>query len=50
MVYDKRSATFYRNKISLSTVNGRTECGFKLPADTPTPYDEYVIVGDYKSR
>ena len=26
MVYDKRSATFYRNKISLSTVNGRIEC------------------------
>lgn len=24
IVYDKRSATFYRNKVSLSTVNGRS--------------------------
>jgi len=30
MVYDKRSATFYRNKVSLSTVNGRVECEFEL--------------------
>jgi putative transposase len=35
MVYDKRSATFYRNKISLCTVNGRIECDFELPADCP---------------
>jgi len=30
MVYDKRSATFYRNKVSLSTVSGRVECEFEL--------------------
>jgi hypothetical protein len=41
LVYDKRSATFYRNKISLSTVNGRIEVDFELPADSPTPYEEY---------
>ena len=50
MVYDKRSATFYRNKISLSTVNGRVECDFELPADSPTPYEEYVLSEDYEFR
>ena len=43
MLYDKRSATFYRNKVSLSTVNGRVECEFELPADSPTPYERYVL-------
>jgi hypothetical protein len=41
MLFDKRSATFYRNKVSLSTVNGRVECGFELPSDSPTPSEEY---------
>jgi len=50
MVYDKRSATFYRNKISLSTVNGRVECDFELPAGSPTPYEEYVLSEDYEFR
>jgi transposase len=50
MVYDKRSVTFYRNKISLSTVNGRIGCDFELPADSPTPYEEYVLSEDYEFR
>ena len=50
MVYDKRSATFYRNKISLSTVSGRVECDFELPADSPTPYEECVLSEDYEFR
>ena len=50
MVYDKRSATFYRNKVSLSTVNGRAECDFKLPSDSPTPYEEYVLSEDFEFR
>jgi putative transposase len=50
MVYDKRSATFYRNKISLATVNGRVEFEFELPADSPTPYEEYVLSEDYEFR
>jgi len=50
MVYDKRSATFYRNKVSLSTVNGRVECGFELPSDSPTPYEEYVLSEDFEFR
>ncbi|GAB6878813.1 RNA-guided endonuclease TnpB family protein [Halorubrum gandharaense] len=50
MVYDKRSATFYRNRVSLSTVNGRVECDFELPADSPTPYERYVLSEDYEFR
>jgi len=50
MVYDKRSATFYRNKVSLSTVNGRVECGFEFPSDSPTPYEEYVLSEDFEFR
>jgi putative transposase len=50
MVYDKRSATFYRNRVSLSTVNGRVECDFELPADSPTPYEQYVLSQDYEFR
>ncbi len=50
MVYDKRSSTFYRNKISLSTVGERIECDFELPADSPTPYEEYVLSEDYEFR
>ena len=50
MVYDKRSATFYRNKVSLSTVNGRVECDFELPSDSPTPYEEYVLSEDFEFR
>ena len=50
MVYDKRSATFYRNKVSLSTVNGRVECDFELPSDSPTPDEEYVLSEDCEFR
>jgi len=50
MLYDKRSATFYRNKVSLSTVNGRVECGFELPSDSPTPYERYVLSEEFEFR
>jgi len=50
MLYDKRSATFYRNKVSLSTVNGRVECDFELPSDSPTPYEQYVLSEEYEFR
>jgi Probable transposase. len=50
MVHDKRSATFYRNKVSLSTVNGGVECDFELPADSPTPYEEYVLSEEFEFR
>jgi putative transposase len=50
MLYDKRSATFYRNKVSLSTVNGRVECSFELPSDSPTPYERYVLSEEFEFR
>jgi transposase len=50
MVYDKRSATFYRNKASFSTVNRRVESDFELPADSPTPYEQYVLPEEYEFR
>ena len=50
MDYDMRSATFYRNKVSLATVEGRVESSFILPADSPTPYERYVLSEDYEFR
>jgi len=50
MDYDARSATFYRNKVSLSTVEGRVEPTFVLPADSPTPYERCVLSEDYEFR
>ena len=48
--YDTRSATFYRNKTSLSTVGGRVELPFVLPSDSPTPYEQYALSEDYEFR
>ena len=50
MDYDARSATFYRNKVSLSTVDGRVEPMFVLLADSPTPYERCVLSEDYEFR
>ena len=50
MLYDKRSATSYRTNVSLSTVNGRVECEFELPADSPTLYEQYALSEDYEFR
>jgi putative transposase len=50
MDYDTRSATFYRRKVSLATVEGRVEPSFILPADSPTPYERYVLSEDYEFR
>jgi hypothetical protein len=50
MDYDTRSATFYRNKVSLSTVERRIDPSFVLPADSPTPYERYVLSEDYEFR
>jgi len=50
MDYDMRSATFYRRKASLSTVEGRIEPSFVLPADSPTPYEQYVLSEEYEFR
>jgi transposase len=50
MDYDARSATFYHNKVSLATVDGRVEPSFVLPADSPTPYERYVLSENYEFR
>ena len=51
VVYDKRSATFHRDHVSLSTVNGRVECDYVLPNDPEdTPIGEYLLNEDYEFR
>jgi len=51
VVYDKRSATFHRDHVSLSTVNGRVECDYVIPDDpTGTPIGEYLLNEDYEFR
>jgi IS605 OrfB family transposase len=51
VVYDKRSATFHRDHISLSTVNGRVECPYVIPDDPgETPIGEYLLNEDYEFR
>jgi IS605 OrfB family transposase len=51
VVYDKRSATFHRDHVSLSTLNGRVECEYVLPDDPEgTPIGEYLLNEDYEFR
>ncbi len=51
VVYDKRSATFHHDHVSLSTVNGRVECDYVIPDDTEgTPIGEYLLNEDYEFR
>ena len=48
IVYDKRAATYYRDSVSLATVNGRVECEYGLPGDPDgTPHGEYLLNDDY---
>jgi len=48
IVYDKRAATYYRDKVSLATVNGRVECEYDRPDDPDgTPHGEYLLNDDY---
>jgi putative transposase len=46
-VYDKRSAIFHRDHVSLSTVDGRVECEYILPDDSKTPPTKYVSDEDF---
>ncbi|ERG89675.1 MAG: transposase, IS605 OrfB family, central region [halophilic archaeon J07HX5] len=48
IVYDKRAATYYRDRVSLATVNGRVECDYDLPDNIEdTPHGEYLLNDDY---
>jgi len=49
-VYDKRSATFHRDQVSLSTVNGRVECDYVLPDDPDRYPRTYLDDEDYEFR
>ncbi|PSQ49776.1 transposase [Halobacteriales archaeon SW_12_67_38] len=47
--YDKRSATFHEDHVSLSMVDGRVEAEYVLPPDTDgTPFGEYVEADEYE--
>jgi putative transposase len=48
--YDKRASTIHRSEASLSTHSGRVECDYVLPADSPTPYERYVLNKEYELR
>jgi len=51
VVYDKRSATFHRDHVSLSTVNGRIECEYVIPDNLGgTPIGEYLLNEAYEFR
>ena len=48
IVYDKRAATYYRDRVSLATVNGRAECEYDLPGDPEgIPHGEYLLNDNY---
>jgi IS605 OrfB family transposase len=49
-IYDKRSATFHRDHVSLSTPDGRIECDYILPENPDTPPTKYVANEDYEFR
>ncbi|UWG49570.1 Transposable element, IS605 OrfB family [Halalkaliarchaeum sp. AArc-CO] len=49
--YDKRAATFHTDHVSLSTVDGRIEADYVLPADeTNTPFEEYLNGDEWEFR
>lgn len=50
VVYDKRAATFYRDHVSLSTIDGRVECDYILPDDLDTPHHRYLLNEEYEFR
>jgi len=49
IVYDKRAATFYRDTVSLATVDGRVVCEYDLPEHPEgTPHGAYLLNDDYE--
>jgi len=49
VVYDHRAATFYHNRVSLATVDGRIEADYVLPdPERDTPHAEYLLTDDYE--
>ena len=46
--YDKRSATFHVDRVSLSTVNGRIEAEYVLPPEGENPQTTYLRNDEYE--
>jgi len=46
--YDKRSATFHDDYVSLSTVSGRVEADHVLPPEGENPHTKYLRNDDYE--
>ncbi|MBP1986333.1 RNA-guided endonuclease InsQ/TnpB family protein [Halolamina salifodinae] len=46
--YDKRSATFHDDRVSLSTVNGRVEAEYALPPEGDNPQTKYLRNDEYE--
>jgi len=50
VVYDKRTATFYDDSVSLATTDGRIEVDYVLPnEDSGTPHSEYLFSDEYET-
>ena len=50
VVYDKRTATFHDDYVSLATTDGRIEADYLLPdEDTGTPHSEYLFSDEYET-
>ena len=50
VVYDKRTATFLDDHVSLATTDGRIEADYVLPdEDSDTPHSEYLFSDEYET-
>ncbi|MFB6168262.1 MAG: RNA-guided endonuclease TnpB family protein, partial [Haloferacaceae archaeon] len=50
VVYDKRTATFHDDYVSLATTDGRIEADYVLPGeDSNTPHSEYLFSDEYET-
>jgi len=50
VVYDKRTATFHDDYVSLATIDGRIEADYVLPdEDSDTPHSEYLFSDEYET-
>jgi IS605 OrfB family transposase len=50
VVYDKRTATFHDDYVSLATTDGRIEADYILPdEDSNTPHSEYLFSDEYET-
>jgi len=50
VVYDKRTATFHDDYVSLATTDGRIEANYILPdEDSDTPHSQYLFADEYET-